>query len=249
MSRARTDREWFDAGLREAEKFWTRLGEIPQLKGKSVLDVGCGRGALSVQMAQAGAECVVGIDTDPNRIGFASRNARTSYPDLAQRLEFRVADLAGFSSVERFDIVVSKDTFEHLGDVPATLRGVRDALKPGGLACIGFGPLYRSPFGDHGWTHAMLPWAHLVLPQAFLLGRHQDRHGWRPDSLDDMGLNRWRVGQFVTAFAQSGLFVSSFAVNQGSHPAYRLMRPLSRIPFVGELFAFNIYCILRKPTL
>ena len=35
-----------------------------------------------------------------------------------------------------------------------------------GAAFIGFGPLYRSPFGDHGWTHAVLPWAQAWLVEA-----------------------------------------------------------------------------------
>ena len=108
------DLRYFEDGLTEGAKFWLRHGGAPALGGASVLDVGCGRGALCVQLARAGAARVVGLDTDPLRVEFAARNVRTRFPELHDRIEFRVADIAATPMAERFDYVVSKDTFEQV---------------------------------------------------------------------------------------------------------------------------------------
>ncbi len=68
-----------------------------------VLDVGCGSGRLSLQVAALGAH-VVGIDPEPSQI----RAARRQVPKrLADRVDFRVGtlgDLAGQSGL--YDIVL-----------------------------------------------------------------------------------------------------------------------------------------------
>jgi 2-polyprenyl-3-methyl-5-hydroxy-6-metoxy-1,4-benzoquinol methylase len=48
---------------------------MPDCAGKRVLDLRCGHGALSVDLAQAGGQ-VTGIDLDAERIAFATANVR-----------------------------------------------------------------------------------------------------------------------------------------------------------------------------
>ena len=62
-----------------------------------------------------------------------------------------------------FDVVVSRDTFEHIHDLPEVLRHLARLLRPEGRVYVGFGPLYRSPFGDHGLLGLRLPWLHLLV--------------------------------------------------------------------------------------
>ena len=52
------DIDYFNFGKIENEKFWRRLGGKPDLKNKSVLDFGCGHGALCVDIAQSAAKTV-----------------------------------------------------------------------------------------------------------------------------------------------------------------------------------------------
>ena len=68
-------------------EFWSRCGGQPDLRGKRVLEVGCGHGALSVDMARRGA-IVVGVDLNEWRVNFASELAQSRYPELASRLRF-----------------------------------------------------------------------------------------------------------------------------------------------------------------
>lgn len=52
--------------------FLSRLGGRPDFHKKILLDIGFGHGSLCVDAAIRGAKCVVGIDTDPERIDFAA---------------------------------------------------------------------------------------------------------------------------------------------------------------------------------
>ena len=78
------------------------------IRGKRIIDYGCGEGRQCVEMAQWGAARVVGIDINEHWLA----NARS----LAQRAG--VADRCAFvrSTNEPADIIISKDAFEHYPD-------------------------------------------------------------------------------------------------------------------------------------
>lgn len=59
------------------------IGLLEPRDGERILDLGCGTGTLTAQLASSGAE-VVGVDADPGMI----RQARAAFPDL----RFAVAD-------------------------------------------------------------------------------------------------------------------------------------------------------------
>jgi len=66
------------------------IRELVDLRGKRVVDVGCGAGRLSFACAGAGAR-VFGIDPDEDLIA----DARGDLPrDLSDRVRFAVADAA-----------------------------------------------------------------------------------------------------------------------------------------------------------
>src|SRR3954468_17575984 len=52
---------------------WQRFAQaIPQdLRGRSVLDIGCNAGFYSIEMKRRGAERVVGVDSDPRYLAQA----------------------------------------------------------------------------------------------------------------------------------------------------------------------------------
>lgn len=94
--------------------------------GRRVLDLasGCGRGALLI--AEAGAREVVGCDIDSEAARYASIRHRHS------QLTFIVGNAETLRLPEKFDVVVSFETIEHVPDVDAYLATIRDALVPGG---------------------------------------------------------------------------------------------------------------------
>lgn len=93
--------------------------------GERVLDLGCGTGHLTAELADRGAE-VVGIDADPEMID----RARESYPDLS----FRLADGREFALDTPVDAVFSNAALHWIpgGNHGAVLDCVADALVDGG---------------------------------------------------------------------------------------------------------------------
>src|SRR6185312_11789412 len=100
------------------------------------------------------------------------------------------------------DYIVSKDTFEHLLDVPGVLRAALDRLRPGGRVYLAAGPLYNSPYGDHTRTRALLPWGHLFIPEPLLLARLR-KAGSSANSIYELGLNKLGLKDYRRMFAES----------------------------------------------
>lgn len=91
--------------------------------GERILDLGCGTGQLSQQIAESGAY-VIGIDSSPDMV----RQARNNYPQIA----FEIADARSFFFETRFDAVFSNAALHWVREQEAVLHHVWQALKPGG---------------------------------------------------------------------------------------------------------------------
>ncbi|MFH0992628.1 MAG: methyltransferase domain-containing protein [bacterium] len=102
------------------------------VKGKRVLDIACGEGYGAAHIAPF-VEMVVGIDKDAQTI----ERANDRYQSI-QNLKFIVGDCESFSMDEKFDIVLSFETIEHL-DLPSLklfLQNVRQILHENGSLVI-----------------------------------------------------------------------------------------------------------------
>lgn len=98
--------------------------------GERILDLGCGTGHLTAQLAAAGAE-VIGIDQDPAMI----EKARQCYPEL----RFEIADAREFAVPEPVDAVFSNAVLHWVRPPEAAVRRIHAALKPGGRMVVEFG--------------------------------------------------------------------------------------------------------------
>lgn len=81
------------------------------LRGKTVLDVGCNAGFFSIEMKRRGADRVVGIDSDPDYLAQARFAAEVSGVDIELR-RMSVYDVAKLG--ERFDLVLFLGVLYHL---------------------------------------------------------------------------------------------------------------------------------------
>ncbi len=101
----------------------TLLSWLPtDLRGRRILDAGCGTGALACELAQRGAH-VVAVDLSPTLVQLA----RERHPNALHqgRLQFISGDMLS-SSYGKFDHVVAMDSMIHyeLGDMIAGLSGL-----------------------------------------------------------------------------------------------------------------------------
>jgi len=101
------------------------------LHGLDVLDLGCGFGYGCDYLADRVSRKVLGVDSDPVAIKYASKHYRRN------NLNFRLMDAAILESYPTgFDAVVSFEVIEHLENAPRYLEGIGRALNPGGFLYI-----------------------------------------------------------------------------------------------------------------
>lgn len=109
-----------------------RVLEGHDIRGKAVLDIGCGAGGIDVALVQThGAGYVTGIDVEDSVLS----HARTLVADkgLADRIGLlKVAPGPLPFPPGTFDVVFSKDSIVHIPDKHALMAEVARVLKPGG---------------------------------------------------------------------------------------------------------------------
>ncbi len=98
--------------------------------GERILDVGCGTGQLTAQIAESGAS-VIGIDNSPAMID----EARGMFPEI----EFKLADAHDLQTDELFDAVFSNAALHWIKDPDKVVECVAGALKPNGRMAVEFG--------------------------------------------------------------------------------------------------------------
>lgn len=114
-------------------KYDRLLGELALGPGARVLEIGCGWGAFAETAARAGHH-VTGISLSGAQTAYArERLARTGVGGM---VELRLQDYRDVR--ETYDGVASIEMFEAVGEQywPVYFRAVRDALAPGGRACL-----------------------------------------------------------------------------------------------------------------
>lgn len=98
--------------------------------GERILDLGCGTGHLTAQIAESGAQ-VMGVDRSPEMIAAA----RAAYPNL----KFENADARDLPFREEFDAVFSNATLHWVREAEEAVHGIWLALRPGGRFVAEFG--------------------------------------------------------------------------------------------------------------
>ncbi|MDC0938112.1 class I SAM-dependent methyltransferase [Pelagibacteraceae bacterium] len=240
------DLDYFNYGQIENEKFWRRLGERPNLDNKSILDFGCGHGSLCIDLVNNGAGFVTGIDLEDDLLTFANENLNNNFYQLKSKIEFKKKNLLDDKFNQEFDLIVTKDTFEHTIDLPKILDKFYDLLKMNGKVYIGFGPLYNFYNGDHGRTQLKFPWLHVILSDEFIVNRLNKRNKIQINKIEDLGLSKYSFKEYKDMFKNSKFEIEYFATNKSDHPVSKLFNFLSKFRFFREYCTYNIYCVLKK---
>lgn len=100
---------------------------LGELRGRHVLEVGCGRGVVLKQLASRGAQCV-GLEPGAQIVG-----AKDAGVQLINDF-FPSPQIAG----EKFDAITSYNVIEHIEELEPFLEGVKECLADGGdfIFCV-----------------------------------------------------------------------------------------------------------------
>ena len=103
------------------------------IKGMSVLDIGCGTGSISKDVANAvgHAGSVTGIDSTKEFI----KSGKDTYKEI-KNLKLIHVDLFNFEPVDKFDLVIAARVLQWQSDPKGFLLKVRSLLKPNGQISI-----------------------------------------------------------------------------------------------------------------
>ncbi len=174
---------------------------LAKIRGKVVVDFGCGEGAEAVELAQRGARRVIGVDIREDVLESGRAKARAAGVEDQCLFATSTTDLA--------DVVVSIDAFEHFADPAAVLSAMDGLLRPEGEVLISFGPTWYHPLGGH--LFSLFPWAHLLFREKALIRWRSDFKTDGATRFDEVegGLNQMTIRRFEEVVRRSGFRFAS----------------------------------------
>ena len=106
-------------------------------KCQSILDVGCGTGALTEYIADHSDGNITGIDFSSEAIEYAQKRTKKKQ----NRLSFQVMDMDEITFTSNsFDTILSVDTLYFVNDLYETIKALRDSLQEQGQMGIFYSP-------------------------------------------------------------------------------------------------------------
>jgi len=108
-----------------------RAGVLP---GMSVLDLGCGSGEVTRELARRVGPRgrVIGLDMDERVLD----HARLASPDVDLPVEWRLGRVEELAETGAYDVIYGRFVLSHLADPADALRRMRAAARPGGLIVV-----------------------------------------------------------------------------------------------------------------
>ena len=102
-----------------------------KVKGKTIVDLGCGNGVFCFALIEMGAKEVVGIDFGGKSISFAKKIFRMNYRKKNIKFFKRTVYKTGFKN-NKFDMAIQNGVYHHLSNEPKAIKEISRILKSGG---------------------------------------------------------------------------------------------------------------------
>lgn len=225
--------EWEERPLDWLLTAFPDLGQV--VKGKLVVDFGCGSGHQASAIAREFDCRVYGLDTNERTLS----RAKDQYGSTGVRFYTEPPE----HIVGNCDVVISQNSMEHFPDPEGILEEMKRLLKPGGVLLITFGCPWFSPYGSHMHFFCKLPWVNLIFPERTVMrvrSRYRNDGAMRYEDVES-GLNKMSVAKFERIIANAGMRVLF-----RRYTGVKGYDFLTRLPVLRELFVNRIDCALVK---
>ncbi len=111
------------------------LSDVGVPRGGSCLDIGCGGGDVTFELARTAGPLgrVVGVDLDETQVEMARREAEQQG---LSNIAFEVHDVSEWEPGELFDVVYARFLLSHLADPGSVVAAIRPHIRPAGVFVV-----------------------------------------------------------------------------------------------------------------
>jgi 2-polyprenyl-3-methyl-5-hydroxy-6-metoxy-1,4-benzoquinol methylase len=175
------------------------------LKGKRVIEVGCGGGEFSRVLADEYGCKVIGIDIVefPTWAGLRSENVQLMTYDLGKKEDWKQLLKVAGGPVDR---IVSLVVWEHTKHPYAMLKSCYHLLKLKGLFYLRAN-LYRSAIASHIYREVYFPWPHLLFSDEIFEQFYEQINNNVTGITRPCWLNKLTYAQYLLYFKEIGFEV------------------------------------------
>ncbi len=238
------EQDTFDA--KKPNIYLEHIRKFLDYKDKTIIEIGCGTGDFAISLAKSGAQKVVGIDVDKERIRSAKRKAIMERVD--NKTSFICVDFNNYPSNDIFDIAFSLNAFEHIPSPFTSLKQIYDRLIPEGVFCTIFGPLWLSPYGAHMWSSLLFHGFIFFSQKKSIKGATEY---YRPDDpvfrYEDVRghLNRITVKKFIHFASEAGFKLQTLKVNPAQdNGKFKFANAIiNKVYFLKQLCSFQLLAV------
>ena len=230
--------------------------KIKILPGMHVLEIGCAEGGVLKSFLKKG--CIVtGVELSQSRLDVADK--LFSDEIKAGKANFICADIydVGDKLKSKFDLIVLKDTIEHIFNQEKLMKFLKSILKENGRIFLGFPP-WQMPFGGHQQVSRnkifnVLPYIHLLpAPLYRFILKSFDRNDEFIKALFEIKETRLSIEHFEKIVKNAGYkidLVKFYLIN----PIYEMkfkLKPreqfamISKIPYLRNFVTTTCYYLL-----
>ena len=228
---------------------------FPVSSSMTVAEIGCGEAGNLKPFLDMGCK-VFGIDIAPNKI----ENARRFYENHPRKdqLHLIAADIYKVEpeDIDQLDLVIMRDTIEHIPNQEVFLANLKKFLKPGGKIFFAFPP-WRMPFGGHqqvceNKVLANMPYLHLLPRPLYIsalkmLGESDGKIG----SLLEIRDTQISIKRFHSILKNNKLAIirqDYYLINPNYEIKFKLkvrkLPALLNIPHLRDFFTTTCYCVV-----
>ncbi len=224
--------------------------------GLQVLEIGCGEGGVLKSFLKKG--CVVtGVDLSQSRLDVAAKLFKEEIKD--GKADFICGDIydVGATLKSKFDLIILKDTIEHIFNQEKLMRFLKSILKENGKIFLGFPP-WQMPFGGHQQVSEkkifnLLPYIHLLPNPAykFILKSLGNRENFIKELLE-IKETRLSIEYFEKIIKNAGYKIDKvkfFLINPIYEMKFKLkpreqFKIISGIPYLRNFVTTTCYYLL-----
>jgi len=223
----------------------------------TIAEIGCGEGGNLKPFLDIGCK-VVGIDLAENKISnakkfFCNHPKKSNLTLIAENIYKVNSD-----RLLPIDLIIMRDTLEHIPDRDAFFEHVKKFIKPSGKIFLAFPP-WRMPFGGHQQMCensflSKLPYFHLLpnalyIPILKLFGENEAKI----QGLLEVKETRISIARFKRIVTKKNYKIDSeifYMINPNYEIKFKLkprkLPKVLNIPFIKDFFITTYYCIISK---